>query len=252
MNFKNKLIIMNKKDLKKFLIENESHTIENTEEKLLSFVKGTMLNRNDVIDQDDQSHHRQEERLRNQLDKQVHEHHHHLEEIEALTGVFEEVEGEGDADATPRISSPGVIFHAATGIDAATVAPVQTTLQKRILRAFVARGLLENCDAKDMLGYEHSGFSVDAGVCIEAHDRAALERLLRYCARPPFSMERLRKEGSFLGRTCFEAQNSCHTWPHAVEFPIRGCGWRGGAAENRPCESLRRRVRDLGGIFGMG
>jgi hypothetical protein len=79
-----------------------------------------------------------------------------------------------------------------------SVAPVQTTLQKRILRAFVARGLLENCDAKDMLGYKHSGFSVDAGVCIEAHDRAALERLLRYCARPPFSMERLRKEGSKL------------------------------------------------------
>jgi hypothetical protein len=114
----------------------------------------------------------------------------------------QEVEGEGDADATPRISSPGVIFHAATGIDAATVAPVQTTLQKRILRAFVARGLLENCDAKDMLGYKHSGFSVDAGVCIEAHDRAALERLLRYCARPPFSMERLRKEGSKLGNRC--------------------------------------------------
>ena len=56
--------------------------------------------------------------------------------------VFEEVEGEGDADSTPRISSPGVIFHAATGIDATPVAPVQTTLQKRILRAFVARGLL--------------------------------------------------------------------------------------------------------------
>ena len=34
-----------------------------------------------------------------------------------------------------------------------------------------------------MLGYHHSGFSVDAGVCIQAHDRAALERLLRYCAR---------------------------------------------------------------------
>ena len=50
-----------------------------------------------------------------------------------------------------------------------------------------------------MLGYKHSGFSVDAGVCIEAHDRAALERLLRYCARPPFSMERLRKEGKQTG-----------------------------------------------------
>ena len=52
--------MIDKKELKKFLIENETHTIENTEEKLLDFVKGTMLNRNDVIDQDDQSHHRQD------------------------------------------------------------------------------------------------------------------------------------------------------------------------------------------------
>ena len=38
--------------------------------------------------------------------------------------------------------------------------------------------------------------SVDAGVCIQTHDRAALERLLRYRARPPFACERLRKEGA--------------------------------------------------------
>ncbi len=49
-----------------------------------------------------------------------------------------------------------------------------------------------------MLAYQHSGFSVNAGVCIEAHDRAALERLLRDEARPPFAMERLRKEGAAL------------------------------------------------------
>lgn len=30
---------------------------------------------------------------------------------------------------------------------------------------------------------KHSGFPVDVGVCIQAHDRSALERLLRYCAR---------------------------------------------------------------------
>ena len=30
-----------------------------------------------------------------------------------------------------------------------------------------------------MLAYQHRGFSVNASVCIEAHDRAALERLLR-------------------------------------------------------------------------
>jgi hypothetical protein len=53
-----------------------------------------------------------------------------------------------------------------------------------------------------MLGYQHSGFSLDAGVCIQAHDRAALERLLRYCARPPFAMDRLRKEGATLVYRC--------------------------------------------------
>ena len=72
----------------------------------------------------------------------------------------------------------------------------------RILRAFVGRGLIEKADAKEMLGYQHSGFSVDAGVCIEAHDRAALERLLRCCARSPFAMDRLRKEGTALVYRC--------------------------------------------------
>ena len=62
-------------------------------------------------------------RFGSSLNEHVHFH------VCVVDGVFEEVEGEGDADATPRISSPGVIFHAATGIDAATVAPVQTTLQ---------------------------------------------------------------------------------------------------------------------------
>ena len=31
-------------------------------------------------------------------------------------------------------------------------------------------------------------------------------------------------------RTCFEAQNACHTWPHAVEFPIRKYHLEGGIA----------------------
>jgi len=94
-----------------------------------------------------------------------------------VDGVFEEVAGEGSADAAMQVSASGVVFHPATGIDATPVAQVQTTLQKRILRAFVGRGLLENFEAKEMLGYKHSGFSVDAGVCIESHDRPGLERL---------------------------------------------------------------------------
>ncbi|MET3107885.1 hypothetical protein AAKU67_003949 [Oxalobacteraceae bacterium GrIS 2.11] len=79
---------------------------------------------------------------------------------------------------------------------------VQADLRRRMRRAFAGRGLLESCDAKDMLAYPHSGFSVDIGVCIEAHDRAALERLLRYCACPPFACERLRKAGVALVYRC--------------------------------------------------
>ena len=104
----------------------------------------------------------------------------------------------GDADADAKASPPGIIFHPASGIDEAGLVQVQADLRRRILRAFVGRGLIESCDAKEMLAYQHSGFSVNAGVCIEAHDRAALERLLRYCARPPFAMDRLRKAGTAL------------------------------------------------------
>jgi hypothetical protein len=39
-------------------------------------------------------------------------------------------------------------------------------------------------------------FSVGAEVRIEASDRARVERLLRYCARPPFALERLEPSGA--------------------------------------------------------
>lgn len=58
------------------------------------------------------------------------------------------------------------------------MAQVQVDLRLRILRAFVGRGLIEQAYAKEMLAHQHSGFSVDSGVCIEAHDWLALERLL--------------------------------------------------------------------------
>ena len=43
-----------------------------------------------------------------------------------------------------------------------------------------------------MLSWDHEGgFSLDASVQVESWDRNALERLARYCARPPFSSGRL-------------------------------------------------------------
>jgi hypothetical protein len=138
-------------------------------------------------------------RFGSSLNEHVHFH------VCVVDGMFEGVPGESDADAT----SPGVLagtpklrFHPVTEIDETAVAQVQANLRRRILRAFVGRSLIERVDAKEMLTYKHSGFSVNASVCIEAHDRAALERLLRYCARPPFAMERLRKEGTALVYRC--------------------------------------------------
>jgi hypothetical protein len=51
---------------------------------------------------------------------------------------------------------------------------------------------IEPDEAKAMLAWTHAGgFSVDANVRIEGSDRRGLERLLRYCARPPFALERI-------------------------------------------------------------
>jgi hypothetical protein len=61
----------------------------------------------------------------------------------------------------------------------------------RVLRWFARSGLIEPEDVREMLAWENSGFSLDAAVRVGAHDRAGLERLLRYCARPPFALERL-------------------------------------------------------------
>ncbi|MEY3145936.1 MAG: hypothetical protein RL342_1607, partial [Pseudomonadota bacterium] len=152
-------------------------------------------------------------RFGSSLNEHVHFH------VCAVDGVFEEVAGEGgdvdaDAQARDQARGPGVIFHPATGVNATAVDQVQTTLRRRILRAFVGRGLLEGFEAKEMLGYKHSGFSVDTSVCIAAQDRAGLERLLRYCARPPFACERLRKAGRELVYRCAKQHSEPGSHPH--------------------------------------
>jgi len=108
-----------------------------------------------------------------------------------VDGVFQPAANIGDTNEAADAVT-GVDFHAATGLDAAAIARVQTQVRRRILRAFVRRGLIDKCDRDEMMGWEHGGgFSLDASVCIEGRDRAGLERLLRYCARPPFALEHL-------------------------------------------------------------
>ncbi len=69
------------------------------------------------------------------------------------------------------------------------------SIRQRVLRVAVRHGCLSAETVADLKSWDHGGgFSVHAGVLIEAEDRAALERLLRYCARPAFASERLEWE----------------------------------------------------------
>ncbi len=51
-----------------------------------------------------------------------------------------------------------------------------------------------------MLGWQHGGFSLDASARVETWDRDGLERLLRYCGRPPLAAERLAWAGADGGK----------------------------------------------------
>lgn len=96
-----------------------------------------------------------------------------------IDGVFE-----GGADGQ-------VQFRPAQALTPEALAAIAAQVRQRVLRWFARSGLLEAADAQDMLGWEHGGFSLDAAVRIAGDDRAGLERLLRYCARPAFALERL-------------------------------------------------------------
>ncbi len=83
-------------------------------------------------------------------------------------------------------------FHQAQALTEAEIAAVQETVRRRVLKLFLRRALLEPEQAQTMGQWDNGGgFSVDASVRVEAWDRAGLERLLRYCARAPFALERL-------------------------------------------------------------
>jgi len=109
-----------------------------------------------------------------------------------VDGVFERA----GSDQDPETQNGGIRFHQATGLTPQLLERLQHTVRSRVLRHFRRQGLLEPHEAEDMLAWDHGGgFSLDASVRIEAHDRSGLERLIRYCARPPFALGRLHLVG---------------------------------------------------------
>jgi hypothetical protein len=88
-------------------------------------------------------------------------------------------------------------FLPARPLTAADLTALTERVRRRVIRWFRRKGLLDAAAAADMLAWENSGFSIDASVRITLLDRdvpsyfQSLEHLLRYCARPPFALERL-------------------------------------------------------------
>jgi hypothetical protein len=103
-----------------------------------------------------------------------------------IDGVFEPVEEAGDDPQSVR-------FRPAAELTPEAVAAIAEQVRGRGQQRFARSGLIERDDVCDMRAWENSGFSLDAEVCVGAQDRAGLERLLRYCARPPFALERLER-----------------------------------------------------------
>jgi len=91
-------------------------------------------------------------------------------------------------------------------INPADLAAVTERVRRRLIRWLKRTRLLDAEAAADMLDWEHSGFSIDASVRIALIDRdvpsyfKSLEHLLRYCARPPFALERLTVTRDTSGR----------------------------------------------------
>jgi hypothetical protein len=105
-------------------------------------------------------------------------------------GVFLPAAAHADSDAPPT-------FLPARPVTAADLAALTERVRRRVIRWFRLARLLDAAAAADMLAWENSGFSVDASVRITLIDRdvpsyfRSLVHLLRYCARPPFALERL-------------------------------------------------------------
>jgi hypothetical protein len=85
-------------------------------------------------------------------------------------------------------------FHPALDLDDDDFLVVQTKMRKRGLCWLHRHGHLDDMAVHTMDNADHAGgWSVNASVTIPDWDRHGLERLVRYCARPPLSQDRLGK-----------------------------------------------------------
>jgi hypothetical protein len=88
-----------------------------------------------------------------------------------------------------------VRFFPATDFTDTDIDTLTEKVRRRVLRWMAKHGVLDADAADDMLTWKgHGGFSLNASVHVDPWDRSGLERLARYCARPPFAAGRLHQQ----------------------------------------------------------
>lgn len=76
---------MDKDSIKQALIKLEKHHIDEAEMKYDDFLSVNLIDREEVVDADDQSHHRQSIEVSDQLEHQAHVHIDHLNAIKSIS-----------------------------------------------------------------------------------------------------------------------------------------------------------------------
>ena len=75
--------------------------------------------------------------------------------------------------------------------DDLTAEPFLKLLEHKIFALLLAEGRITEKVVEQMRSWKHSGFSVDKSVYLPAGDQAAIQRLLQYMLRCPFSLKRM-------------------------------------------------------------
>ena len=142
------------------------------------------------------------------------------------------------------------VFLPARPITQANLAALTEKVRRCVVRWFRMQRLLDADAAADMLRWENSGFSVDASVRITLIDRdvpsyfKSLEHLLRYCARPPFALERLsviRGEDGGISRVCYVLpRHKAANWVGPGRGRMSTRPGASSAVELSPCDFLDR------------
>ena len=101
------------------------------------------------------------------------------------------------------------------------VEPFLKLWEHKVFKLLLDEGRITAETVEQMRTWQHSGFSVDKSVLIAATDRDALERLVQYIARCPFSLDRILKITPS-GHVVYKAEHdSCRRFPEPASGDLR-------------------------------